>query len=168
MSKYPNTYIKIAVNWDQPSGHINSSEHRCRSALPPLAQPYHHAYSRSLNAMANSPPGLPLPHGHHSLQTCHQQQQQSAAAVSNQMFPRNEGGVPPPVLHHRAAKSCDFDMMGQQDNYGPANKFGTATANQLAAAAGMAQQGQQQMMCQQQQPHNFFPSPQQSAQPFAE
>uniref|UniRef100_A0A914LWR0 WW domain-containing protein n=1 Tax=Meloidogyne incognita TaxID=6306 RepID=A0A914LWR0_MELIC len=78
-----------------------------RSALPPLAQPYQHAYSRSLNAMAaTSPPGA---------QQQQNYQRQHGSTANSHMF-LNAMAELPPVAHQRAAKSCDFDMLAGNNN----------------------------------------------------
>ncbi|KAF7640484.1 hypothetical protein Mgra_00000307 [Meloidogyne graminicola] len=108
-----------------PSSHNLHHQHMAknnRSALPPLAQPYQHAYSRSLNAMAatTSPP-------QQNNFTNNNQRQNS---TTNSHIYLNAMAELPPVAHQRAAKSCDFDIP---------NKFPTSAAVYWSTTRGKSQ-----------------------------
>jgi len=113
---------------------------RARSALPPLAphQPYHHAYSRSLNAMAASPPSQQQHHHSQQIASLPQSSANSPVAHSQIYLSAAIGAELPPVAHQRGAKSCDFDMLG------------AATANQTAQQPTGVPSGSGTMFCHQQ------------------
>lgn len=92
--------------------------YRARSALPPLAphQHYHHAYSRSLNAMAASPPSHQQNQHSQQIMSLPQSIANSPAAHSQIYLSAAIGAELPPVAHQRGAKSCDFDMLGASAN----------------------------------------------------
>lgn len=94
------------------SHHLHHQQHMAnsknsRSGLPPLAQPYQHAYSRSLNAMAATSP----PQQNFQRQPC-----SSTSSTANSHMFLNAMAELPPVAHQRAAKSCDFDMLAGNNN----------------------------------------------------